>query len=409
MSKTRYVILGNGPAGVHAIEAIRKVDQEGEIINITSEPYRPYSKPVMPHYVGGFISYEGMFFRPKEFYQNYNVTPILGDGVVEIDVDKCMVILKSGRRVPFDKLLIAIGGKPRELKVPGHNLKGIYYMTNMDYTLNIVKDIPNVKRALVLGGGPLGLKASLSLSHHGIDVKILISSNQVMSQVLDPDSAKILEKKLMESQVEMRLRTWVVAFEGSRGRVKQAILNTGERLPCDMVIIAKGVQPNLDIIDPKKIRTNVGIIVNHYMQTSRPNIYAAGDIAESYDILTGGNNTVAVWPRAAEQGHYAGMNMAGFEKPYPGAHRMNSLDFEGVSCIVMGDVKTVRKGFVVIVQKDPKRNIYQRIILENGRIRGAAIIGRIVNVGGINRFIRKGVEIGRVKDSLLEEKATFIY
>ena len=405
----RYVILGNGAAGVNAIEAIRKVDREGEIINISAEPYRPYSKPVMPHYVGGFIPYEGMFFRPEDFYDRYDVTPILGDGAVEIDIDRSMVILQSGRRVPYDKLLIATGGKPRELKVPGHDLDGIYYMTNLDYTKKIMEKLPETKKALVLGGGPLGLKASLSLSHHGIDVKILISSGQVMSQVLDPDSAKILEKKLDESKVEMRLRTWVIAFEGSGGRVKQAVLNTGEKLPCDLVVIAKGVQPNLDLIDPKKIRTNVGIIVNHYMQTSRPNIYAAGDVAESYDILTGGNNTVAVWPRASEQGYYAGMNMAGFEKPYPGAHRMNSLDFEGVSCIVMGDVKTIKKGFVVIIQKDEKRNIYQRIILENGRIRGAAIIGRIVNVGGINRFIRKAVEIGRVKDALLEEKATFIY
>ena len=404
----RYVIVGAGPAGINAIEAIRKIDPEGEIINVSDEPYLPYSKPVMPHYIGGHIPFEGVFFRPKDFYRNYNVTPILGDGMVEIDPDRSLIILKSGRRVPYDKLLIATGGKPRKMNVDGVNLKGIYYLTSLDYTKQIVKDLPEVKRALVLGGGPLGLKACLSLSHHGIDVKILISSAQVMSQALDPDSAKILEKKLEQSAVEMRLKTSVVAFEGN-GRVKYAILDNGERLETDLVIIGKGVRPEFPYLDPRKIRVNVGIIVNNYMETSAHNVYAAGDVAESYDLLTGGSNTVAVWPRASEQGHYAGMNMAGFRKPYPGAHRMNSLDFEGVSCIVMGDVKTIKTGYTVITQKDPKRNIYQRIILENGRIRGAAIIGRIVNVGGINRFIRKGVPVQKVKDSLLEDKATFIY
>lgn len=404
----RYVIVGNGPAGINAIEAIRKVDQTGEIINITDENYLPYSKPVMPHYIGGHIPFDGVFFRDKDFYSNNNVIPILGDGMVEIEPEKSLITLKSGRRIPYDKLLIATGGKPRKHEVEGADLKGIYFLTSLSYVEKIAQDIPNVKNALVLGGGPLGLKACLSLANRGLNVKLLVASAQVMSQVVDPDSAKILEEKLYKSAVELRLRTDVVSFEGDE-RVRFANLNTGEKVPCELVIVGKGVEPNLDFIDPKKIRVNVGIIVNQYLETSIPNIYAAGDIAESYDILTGGSNTVAVWPRASEQGHFAGMNMAGFKKPYPGAHRMNSLDFEGVSCIVMGDVKTVKKGFVVVSQKDPKRSINQRIIIENGRIRGAAIIGRIVNVSGLNRFLRKRIFVENIKDSLLEEKATFIY
>ena len=404
----RYVIIGNGPAGVNAIEAIRKVDKEGEVVNISKEPYKPYSKPVMPYYIGGQIPYKKMFFRPDDFYESNNVIFIKEDGVVSIDTANSYVILSSGKRIGYDKLLIATGGKPRVMNVDGVDLDGIFYMTSMEYTERIVEYIPYVKNALVLGGGPLGLKASLSLAHHGINVKLLISSPQVMSQVLDEESAKILEKKLDESEVEMRLKTSVIAFEG-KGKIKVAVLDTGEKILCDMVIIAKGVVPDFDFIDRKKIRTNIGIIVNSYMQTSVSNIYAAGDVVESYDLLTGGNNTVAVWPRASEQGYFAGMNMAGFEKPYPGAHRMNSLDFEGVSCIVMGDVKTVKKDFVILTQKDVKRNVYQRIILEDNRIRGAAIIGRIVNVGGINRFIRKRVPINRIKDSLFDERVTFIY
>ena len=405
----RYVIIGNGPAGVSAIEAIRKVDGEGEIVNINGEPYRPYSKPLLPFIIGGTIKYEDVFFRPPDFYDTYGVKPILGEPVIEIDVDRKLVVLASGRRVAYDKLLIATGGKPREPKIKGLDLEGIYYLTSLVYVEKIMKILPRVKHALILGGGPLGLKAALSLAHHsGIEVSVLVSSPHVMSQVLDAESASLLERKLVESGVKLMTRTSVVEFRGN-GFVKKAILDNGDELPADLVIIGKGVTPALDFIDRRKIRANVGIIVDGYMQTSVPDVYAAGDVAESYDILTGGSNTVAVWPRASEQGHYAGLNMAGFRKEYIGAHRMNSLDFEGVSCIVMGDVKTVKEGYKVIVERDIKRNIYQRIILENGRIRGAAIIGRTVNVGGLNRLLRRRIDVENIKSSLLEDKATFIY
>ncbi len=404
----RYVIVGNGPAGINAIEAIRKVDRNNDIINISEEPYLPYSKPVMPHYIGGSVSYEKIFFRSVDFYEEMGVKAILNDRVVAFDPEKKLVVLDSGKRIPYDKLLIATGGKPRPVKIDGSNIEGIFPLTSLNYTKKIIKLLPEVKNALILGGGPLGLKAALALSHHGINVKMIVKSPQIMSQALDPDSAEILEEKLKLSKVELMLKTDVEYFEGDE-RVKYATLSNGEKLLCDLAIIGKGLLPKLDFLDPKKIRINVGVIVNQYMETSANDVYAAGDVAESYDLLTGGSNTVAVWPRASEQGHFAGMNMAGFKKPYPGAHRMNSLDFEGLSCIVMGDVKTIKEGFVVIIQKDPKRRIYQRIILENGLLRGAAIIGRIVNVGGINKFIRKRIPVSMVKESLLEDKATFIY
>ncbi len=405
----RYVIVGNGPAGVNAIEAIRKVDEEGEITNLCAEPYPPYSRPLLPFFIGSQISEEKVFFRRPSFYSDNRVVPLLGEKVIEIDPERQVVISASGSRIPYDKLLIASGGTPRRPRIEGIELKNILYLTTLDYAKEIINQIPHTKRALILGGGPLGLKAALSLSHHGIEVKIIIASPYVMSQVLDGESAEVIERKLRDSGVDITLGRSVVAVEG-REKVEEAVLDNGDRLKCELIIIGKGLTPNLEFLSATRlIRVNVGIIVNHYLQTSAENVYAAGDVAESYDILSGKSSVVAVWPRASEQGYCAGFNMAGFPKEYAGAHRMNSLDFEGVSCIVMGDVRTIKEDYKVIIQRDFQKRVYQKIVLEGGKIRGAAIIGRIVNVGGINRFIRRRVYVEPFKASLLEDRSTFIY
>ncbi len=405
----RYVIIGNGPAGIDAIEAIRRVDTEGKITNICAEPHLPYSRPLLPFYVGGQITEEGVYFRPKSFYTDHDAEAILGDKAVEIVPEEQCVALDSGAVVPYDKLLIASGSTPREPPFEGHQKKGVFHLTTLDETRGVVEQLPRTKHAVVLGGGPLGLKTAIALAHRGIDTKVIIASRNVMSQVLDPDSASVVEAKLRASGVDFLLGTGVVAFDGDE-YLREAVLGNGDRLPCELAIIGKGLVPNLDFLARTRLVVkNVGIIVNQYMQTSLENVYAAGDVAETYDLISGKSSVIAVWPRASEQGYCAGYNMAGFPKEYVGTHRMNSLDFEDVSCIVMGEIRDMKPGYSIIVQRDLKRHIYQKIILEEGKIRGAVIIGRIANVGAINRFIRRRVNVEQHKRALLETKSTFIY
>jgi nitrite reductase (NADH) large subunit len=405
----RYVVIGNGPAGIDAIEAIRRVDSEGSITNVCAEPHLPYSRPLLPFYVGGQISEEGVYFRPSSFYTDHDVDAILGDKAVEIIPEEQCVVLDSGKTILYDRLLIASGSTPRDPALEGHEKKGVFHLTTLDETRGVVAQLPRTKRAVILGGGPLGLKTAMALAHRGIDTKVIIASGHVMSQVLDADSAAVIEHKLRDAGVDFMLGRSVVAFDGKRN-VEEAILDGGERLKCDLVIIGKGLVPNLDFLRKTRLVVrNVGVVVNQYMQTSCENVYAAGDIAETYDLISGKSSVIAVWPRASEQGYCAGYNMAGFPKEYVGTHRMNSLDFEDVSCIVMGEIREMKPGFSVIIQRDLKRHIYQKIILEEGKIRGAVIIGRIANVGAINRFIRRRVDVQQHKRALLETKSTFIY
>jgi len=405
----RYVIIGNGPAGIDAIEAVRRVDSQGEITNICAEHHLPYSKPLLPFYIGGQISEERVYFRPKSFYKDNDVIFVSDDKAIEIIPEEQRVILDSGKVVPYDKLLIASGSTPREPGIEGYEKGNVFHLITLDDAREIVSQMPKITKALILGGGPLGLKTAMALSGRGIDTKVIVTSPHVMSQVLDFDSAAVIERKLGDAGIDFVLGRSVVAVDG-KSRAEEAILDNDERLKCDLVIIGKGLIPNLQFLaNTRLVVRNVGIIVNQYMQTSCENVYAAGDVAETYDLISGKSSVIAVWPRASEQGYCAGYNMAGFPKEYVGTHRMNSLDFEDVSCIVMGDIRTMKPGFSIIIQRDLKRHIYQKIVLEEGRIRGAVIIGRVANVGAINRFIRRRVNVEQHKRALLDTKSTFIY
>ncbi len=174
-----------------------------------------------------------------------------------------------------------------------------------------------------------------------------------------------------------------------------------------MVIVAVGLSPNIDFVRSSDARVNIGLIVDNYMRTTIPNVFAAGDVTESKDVITGKSNVHAVWPRASEQGYVAGLNMVGFNKEYLGGYGMNSVSFFGVSCISMGDVKTEKPHYEILVKEIPEEFKYTKIILEDDRIRGAITVERLINVSALNRLLRKRTKVGVFRDNLLEEKFIF--
>lgn len=410
----RYIIIGNGPAGVNAIEAIRKVDKDGKIINVCAEPYLPYSRPLLPYLISGKIKEDNVYFRPKSFYKDYKVTPILGNKVEIIEPENKIIHLSDGKKIGYDKLLIASGMMPRELNIKGLDTKNVFYVTKLDFVKKIISQLSQTKLAVILGGGPQGLEVALALSHRKIKTKVIIGSQQVLSQVLHKDAATVIQKRLEDSGIEFVFGNEVVEITGKEN-VGGVVLKTGERIKCEMVIVGKGLRPNLDFLaKTKSVRVDMGIVVDKWLKSSVENIYAAGDVAETYDILSGSTSIVGVWPRASEQGYYAGANMADFPKEYAGAYRMNTFNFEGLSCIVIGDTRIgdarmESEQYEAIVRMNLKRQIYQRIILEDDVVKGIEVIGRIVNVGAINRFIRRKVNVERFKSNLLAERATFVY
>lgn len=406
----RYVIVGNSAAGVNAIEAIRRVDHAATIVNISEEPYLPYSRPLLSYLVAGKVEEDSLFFRPKTFYKDYDVQPVLGKRVVGVDSRAKIVVLADAQKIRYDRLLVATGRSPGKLTIEGYKGQGVFHLLTYDDAKAIIGYLPKVREVLVIGSGLIGLKAAEALVSAGKKVSVVELGDHILPLAIDERASEILSDVLAQNGIDLFPRNSVTEImRDPEGEVRACLLADNNEVEAQMVISAAGLVPNIDFLIPTQVRVNVGVIVDQHLETTDPDIYAAGDVSESRDIITGRSNLSAVWPRASEQGYCAGYNMAGFPKEYVGTHRMNSLDFEDVSCIVMGDIRTTRPGFSIIIQRDLKRHIYQKIILEQGMIRGAVIIGRIANVGAINRFIRRRVNVEQHKRALLETKSTFIY
>lgn len=405
MDSFEYAIIGSSAAGIGACEGIREVDQEGSIAIISYEELPPYSRCMISYYIAGKVDKDGILFKSKDFYEKMSATPILGEKVVDIDPDNNSLTLEGGREIGFEKLVIATGSSAVVYDMPGHDLENVMVLRDFEDAKAISKITASGKKAAVLGGGLVGLKAADALKARGIEVWVLITSPQVMSQTMDMEGAAILEKQLRENGINVMTETSVAEIRGSR-KVESIKLKSGDVMDMDMVIFAKGVYPNIDLAVEAGIETNYGILVDEHLETNVEGIFAAGDVAEAPDLISGEKYSHGIWPNAVEQGKIAGMNMAGTEATYAGGIGMNAVDIFGVPSIAVGKVKfRGEKGesIEILSERDMERNYYRKVVLDDGVIIGAICIGKVESAGVYTDLIRKKVDVSGIKDLLMDE------
>lgn len=404
MESFKYVIIGNSAAGIAACEGIRKEDKEGTIAVISYEEMGPYSRCLISYYIAGRVDEEGILFRPGSFYESQKITPLLGKRVVRIDPSGKKVSLDDGTEVGFEMLLIATGASAVVYDMPGHDKEGVFVLRSYGDAVRISEAVGTAQRAAILGGGLVGLKATEALLARGVEPYMIISSSQVMSQTMDKEGADILEARLRANGVHVMTRTNVEEILG-KDRVKRVLLDSGQELDVDMVLFAKGVYPNIGIAVEAGIETNYGILVDDHMRTNIPEIYAAGDVAEALDLITGERYSHGIWPNAVEQGKIAGMNMAGADIVYEGGFGMNSVDVFGLPSISVGMVR-IRdpdESIEILSEKDAEHGYYRKVVLKNGVLIGAICIGRVESAGVYGELIRRRVNVSGIKDILMEE------
>jgi NAD(P)H-nitrite reductase large subunit len=306
----RYVIIGGSAAGISAVEAIRSVDRTSPIELFSNEGTPFYSRVLLSYYIAGAISKEELHFRPLEFFTENKVTAHLGQRVQSVLPDSKLIRTEDGKEYPFDKLLIATGSSPKILDIPGKDKKGVIVMRTIEHAQQIIDRLEGIKTACVLGGGLIGLRTGYALSLRGVKVKIIVKSSHVLSQMLDREAGEMIEARMREHGIEVRTGRDAVEILGKES-VEGVTLDNGERINCQLVVIGKGVQPNVDCVSSTSIKVNEGIIADETMRTRAPDIYVAGDVAETYDISGETMGINAIWPCAFEQGRVAGLNMAG--------------------------------------------------------------------------------------------------
>ena len=395
----QFVIIGNSAAGIAAVEAIRKQDRDSKITVVSDEEYSAYCRCLISYYLAGDIKEDKILYRPEAFYRNNNIELLLNKKVTRVDPKKNRVILEDKTQLGFDALLIATGAHPKFPEIKGIKKKGVFGFRTIKDTKDIEGLLPVTKAVCVLGGGLIGLKAAYALRKRNIEVKVVIKSKQVLSQMLDFEAANFVERRLEEHGIDIITGSDIAEVIGN-GDIKAVKLDSGKAFGCSMIIVAKGVEANTELIKETEIKVNEGIIANNLMQTNIPNIYTAGDVCE---------NSPALWPIAVEQGRIAGANMAGDNLNYQGSLGMNSIEFFGLPVVSLGvyKIKEGDSGFEELKIKDEKANSYKKLILKDNYLLGAVLVGDIKPSGILLRLIREKINILPFKDKLLQENLNY--
>lgn len=398
----QYVIIGSSAAGISAVEAIRTKDKDSKIIVISDEKKPLYSRCLISYLLAGTIDEKKIWYRKDNFFKNNKVNALLGIKAIEINAEKKEILLDNKEKARFDRLLIATGASPKLENISGIDKSGVFPLRTIEHTIEIQAMLDNVKSVAVLGGGLIGLRAAYALKTRGKDVSVFVKSGSILSQIVDKDAAGLMQKRIEEKGI--KIITGVAAKEITGGKsVKGVALDNGSEYGCELVIIGKGVSPNIEIAGDSGIKTNRGILTNDSLGTNVKDIFAAGDVSETNDIALGESSINAIWPAACEQGRIAGLNMAGKKEIYEGSLAMNSIEFFGLPVISVGITRPKNDVYEEIVKKDTARNVYKKVVLKDGIIAGVIFVNSIENIGVIGALIKNKADITGIKDIILED------
>ncbi|MFH0948162.1 MAG: FAD-dependent oxidoreductase [Elusimicrobiota bacterium] len=401
-----YVIIGASAAGISCVEAIRSIDAEGKITVISDENYPIYSRCLLSYYLAGMIPEEKLKYREDDFYKKYNVHAIIGKTVKSVLPSEKKVKLSDESVLPFDKLLIATGSRSKMENILGVDKEGVFGLRNIEDARGIEKRLKKSKTAVMLGGGLIGLRAAYSLHKTGLNVTVVVKSKHILSQMLDEEGADFIQKKIEKEGIKVLTGLEALEIYGDK-EVSGVVLENGEKIDCQIVVIGKGVQANTELVKNTDIKVDWGIIVNEYLQMSVRDIYAAGDVAQTSDLITGESTTNALWPNAVIQGKIAGLNMVGKNIKYDGSLAMNSVEFFGLPTISYGITKSKGDGYEFIVRKNEIKKNYKKLVLKDNKIVGFVLVGDVDNAGVYGSLLMKKIDISSIKTRLLENNFNF--
>jgi NADPH-dependent 2,4-dienoyl-CoA reductase/sulfur reductase-like enzyme len=316
MTSTKYLLIGNGLASSQAAKQLREKDPQSAITMVGAELHLPYDRPPLSkEFLRGEKAREALFFDPEEYFRDQRVEVIVGAAVERLDVVNKNAALAQGAPIVFEKALIATGGRPVHLNIPGHDLPGVQYLRTLDDSAAIATDAGQGKRAVVIGGGFIGMELAASLTQRGCHVTVLEAHSHVWSRFADATLAGFFQDYCTRKGITFLTNERAAEIRG-QGRPTSVITQSGKELPCDLVCIGVGIVPNVELAQQAGLAVDNGVVVNEYLQSSHPDIYAAGDVANYLDPIFGKRRRVEHWGHAEYCGQLAGQNMAGAQNKY---------------------------------------------------------------------------------------------
>lgn len=377
----RYVIIGASAAGCQAAETLRRYRPESSIILISDEVKPLYSRPLLTYLLSGEITREGVWLQGEDYFREWRFEAALGAAVTRVDPGSRTVHLASGQRVPYDKLLVASGARPRLLGLPGEDLPGVFTLRTLADWQRLEEALPAAGPVAVVGAGAVGLKAADALHRRGLAVTLVEAESHALPRLLDAEAAAMLHRALEARGVELVLHTSPRAVIGEQGRVKALGLADGREIAAGGVLFATGVVPNVDFLADTGLIGPEGLTVNTHMQTCSPDVYAAGDCTRSPHFLTGQPAYYPIWPGAVAQGRVAGANMAGTALTYDGILPQNSISLGDFHLIAGGLGPADTADCEIVMERDRHRGQYRRLAYREGRLVGLTFVGAVADAG----------------------------
>lgn len=390
----RYVIIGNSAAAIGAVQGIRSVDTQGEIVIVSDEKYHTYSRPLISYWLKESVTEENMRYRDKDFYEKNNVETKLGVRVTAIDAAAKKITLDDGSQLDYDKLLVATGSKPFVPPMEGLELvKHKYSFMKFDDAKAVKAEIKRGMKVLIVGAGLIGLKAAEALEHYGADMTVVDLADRILPSILDKDASEIMQSYIESRGVKFKLGTSVKKFSSD-----SADLTNGDTVAFDMVILAVGVRPNTELVADAGGKVNRGIVTDESQAVEGlANVYAAGDCTESYDITTGTQKILALLPNAFMQGEVAGKNMAGEVAFYKDAIPMNAIGFFGLHIITAGSYDG--EAYV-----ESKGTSYKKLVTKDDRLIGFILMGDIKRAGIYTSLIKQHITLDECDFDMLKKE-----
>jgi len=400
----QHVIVGAGPAGVIAAETLRKGDATAEIILIGGEPEPPYSRMAIPYLLEGNITEKGTYLRKDaKHFDDLRIQYVHGRAESVAPADGKLT-LDGGDRLPFDRLLVATGASPTRPPVPGINMTGIHGCWTLADAREIAKLSKKGSNIVLIGAGFIGCIIMEALASRGGQLTVVEMEDRMLARMMDKTGGAIMRRWCEDKEIKVLTGRRVEAIEAApKGPGDKAVvLDNGEKLNAHLVVLAVGVQPNVEFLSGSGVKVDHGIVVNDQLQSSVANIYAAGDVAQGPDFSTGDRMVHAIQPTAAEHGRIAALNMLGKTAHYRGSLIMNVLDTVGLISSSFGKWEGT-KGGDSAAAVDNDRYRYLRLEFDGDHLIGALGIGMTEHVGMLRGLIQTKTSLGDWKRKLIAD------
>lgn len=381
-----YCIIGGGVAGTTAAETIRARDSKGRIVLVGAERHPLYSRVLLPHFVRGKIKEEGVFIRKPSFYKEKGIEYLSNTVVRSIESAAKKISFADGSEISYDKLLIATGGRPRQLVCPGADKAGLLYLQTIEDARAL--DAVSTGEAVVIGGGFIAMEFALSFAQRNMPATVLLRGESFFSHALDGESGRRIAETMRGHGVKVRPRSTIKGIEADSGR-KRVHLTDGWTCEGDIVAVGIGLEPNVGFLAGSGISVGRGVVVDEFLASETADVYAAGDVAEFLDVSTGGRRQLGNWANALFQGKAAGLNMSGERTPY------KQLTSYSIACF------DLPIAFLGAPAGDAERRVARQyhdgtitqFYLDGDRLIGASCVGKFADREACAKLITDGVAL----------------